>query len=693
MQPPTNAFADLAPTPANHFKLCFYLAVLNAIEQVSRSLGSWQTAVTQFPFLAGYGNELAGRAPGENSTAEACQWWVEALAAWELETEDHLPLRALCDAGDLDRTGLILLLTIGLVEEDARFGFLFEYLQGINAQPRPTQGLLHSWFGTDDSIRSSLRRMQELGIIEVNNTDAPRSGRALSVPTPLWDAMRGDRAGKIGAWCQFKPVEGLPELDSLILPEEIARQANALPGLFASGELRAVIVRGPQHNGRRSLLASIAARMSRGVLEVKGLSKAEDERWRIVGPLATLLNAFPVLVSEPGVGETATLPDLSGYRGPVGVVLEKHGGVTGVAVERALTLSLAMPDVSSRRRHWAEALSLDDPGELDFISERFRLSSGNIRRTARLAVSYAAVEVREAVNSADVQRACRALSRQTLETLARRVNTSGGWDQLAVTSQTLGELFNLESRCRYRERLHAWTSAALKADRNAGVRALFTGPSGTGKTLAAQLLASELEMELYRLDLSAVVNKYIGETEKNLDQVFARAEELDVILLLDEGDALLTQRTNVHTSNDRYANLETNYLLQRLESFEGILLVTTNAVDRIDNAFQRRMDLVIEFRPPDAAERWSIWQMHLPEGHEIDASLLTEISGRCLLSGGQIRNAALHASVLALEDGGVMKSAHVESAVHREYRKLGAVCPLRRASTGPVTAARSLVAG
>jgi SpoVK/Ycf46/Vps4 family AAA+-type ATPase len=185
-------------------------------------------------------------------------------------------------------------------------------------------------------------------------------------------------------------------------------------------------------------------------------------------------------------------------------------------------------------------------------------------------------------------------------------------------------------------------------------------------------------MDLYRLDLSAVVNKYIGETEKNLDQLFVRAEELDVILLLDEGDALLTQRTNVQTSNDRYANLETNYLLQRLESFESILIVTTNAVDRIDNAFQRRMDVVVDFRPPDAAERWNIWQMHLPAGHVIDEALLNEIAGRCVMTGGQIRNAALHASVLALEEQGIMKSMHLEAAVHREYRKLGAVCPLRR---------------
>src|SRR5204863_8161328 len=127
-------------------------------------------------------------------------------------------------------------------------------------------------------------------------------------------------------------------------------------------------------------------------------------------------------------------------------------------------------------------------------------------------------------------------------------------------------------------------------------------------TLAARLLASVLQKDLYRLDLSSVANKYLGETEKSLNQIFAHAEELDVILLLDEGDALLTRRTNVQTSNDRYANLETNYLLQRLEVFEGILIVTTNANDRIDSAFQRCMDVVVDFRLPDVAERWAIWQ-------------------------------------------------------------------------------------
>jgi SpoVK/Ycf46/Vps4 family AAA+-type ATPase len=211
---------------------------------------------------------------------------------------------------------------------------------------------------------------------------------------------------------------------------------------------------------------------------------------------------------------------------------------------------------------------------------------------------------------------------------------------------------------------------------------LFSGPSGTGKTMAARLLASALDMDLYRVDLSSVVNKYIGETEKNLNQAFSRAEELDVILLLDEGDALLTSRTSVQTSNDRYANLETNFLLQRIEAFDGILLVTTNAAGRIDSAFQRRMDVVVDFRAPEPNERWLIWQIHLPENHQVDPRWLEEAALRCVLTGGQIRNAVLHASLLALSHGGRIGTAHAEEAVRREYRKTGAVCPLRRLTTG-----------
>ena len=150
-----------------------------------------------------------------------------------------------------------------------------------------------------------------------------------------------------------------------------------------------------------------------------------------------------------------------------------------------------------------------------------------------------------------------------------------------------------------------------------------------------------------------------------------------MILMLDEGDALMTRRTDVNTSNDRYANLETNFLLQRLESYEGILVVTTNAGDRIDPAFRRRLDVVVEFRAPEAAERALIWQLHLPPQHAVADTYLDEVAARCQLTGGQIRNAALHAALLALDDGIPLEATHMEQAVQREYRKAGTVCPLR----------------
>jgi SpoVK/Ycf46/Vps4 family AAA+-type ATPase len=184
-------------------------------------------------------------------------------------------------------------------------------------------------------------------------------------------------------------------------------------------------------------------------------------------------------------------------------------------------------------------------------------------------------------------------------------------------------------------------------------------------------------MDVYRVDLAAVVNKYIGETERNLNQVFSRAEELDIVLLLDEGDALMTNRTDVRNANDRYANLETNYLLQRLETYEGIVVITTNAGSRIDSAFLRRIDVTIDFVPPGAPERWLIWQSHLPPSHTASPALLEEVASRCALTGGQIRNAALHAALLALGNGSQVSDTEVEAAVQREYSKAGATCPLR----------------
>ena len=672
-------FAEVQPSPVEHFKLYFYAAVLHVVGEIAAMLGSQETAFKQFPFLSGYYQQFARYAPENSNWRAFADWWRDSLLAWEETAGEFLPLRALREAAGLDHEAVTLLVAASLNEEDARFGSLFEIMQGTPGQQRLTLGLLSAWWRDVDGNnkgRTLIRQLQDVGLMQVVNTEAPRSQWALQTPAPIWDAMRGERHSAPAPWARYLAPSELSGREQLVISDEMWRMLVTIPPLLASGRAQALVMRGPRHNGRRTLIGALARELGCGVLEISGLNKFADERWQLAGSLATLLRAWPVIVLELDAGETAEVPPFKGYVGPICLVLGKQGGITGPAVERALTVSLGMPDLDARRELWQHALK-SVSGDVEAISERFRLTSGNIQRAAGLAQSYAALEGRNEVTLVDAQQASSALNRQALDTLAARVNTTGNWSQLAASAEILQELRDLESRCRNRERLRGLLNENLKAQLNVGVRALFSGPSGTGKTLAARLLAASLKMDLYRLDLSSVVNKYIGETEKNLNQVFSRAEELDVILLIDEGDALLTQRTGVQTSNDRYANLETNYLLQRLEAFEGILIVTTNAGDRIDTAFQRRMDVVVSFRAPDAAERWLIWQLHLPPAYAIDHALMDEIASRCALNGGQIRNAVLHASLLALNDGGVINSGHLIAAVQREYRKSGGVCPLR----------------
>ncbi len=678
---PRPSFVDLPPTAVSHFKLCFYGTVLHVIQQVAQTYETWEAMFEEFPFLAGYNNEIVARGLKGLAPDAAASSWQTALLEWEEQVTCHLPLRALRQAAGLDYPAMTLLLCVGLVDEDVRFGLLFEAMQGTLGQHRPTTGLLQAWWKEAADVRGYLRQLQVMGLVQVANPDAPRVEWALQLPAMLWDILRGEEPKYLAAWISYRsPTELIPQ-DELVLPRALRQQIAKIPALLDCGDVQALIVRGPRHNGRHTVLGAVARSLGWGMLEIKDLAKPDDERWALIGPLAAALRAMPAIELDLTPGETTTLPMLNGYDGPLGVILGKHGGVQGPDAERALTLVIDTPSAEARYVYWQHSPGFSLPGaqadELRAISERFRLTSGAIQRTAHLARAYAALASRPEVVLADVQQASSTLNRQALESLAVRENTVGTWQHLAVGVETMRELANLESRCRHRETLHSTVGSALGATLNPGVRALFNGPSGTGKTLAARLLASTLQMDLYRVDLSSVVNKYIGETEKSLNQLFTRAEEQDVILLIDEGDALLTRRTDVHNSNDRYANLETNFLLQRLESFEGIVIVTTNAGDRIDSAFQRRMDAVIEFRLPEAQERWTIWQLHLPDDHSVERQTLMEIAGRCAMTGGQIRNAVLHASLLSLDDGRIINSAHVLAAVQREYRKAGEICPLR----------------
>jgi hypothetical protein len=511
------------------------------------------------------------------------------------------------------------------------------------------------------------------------------------VPGVLWEVVRGETPGpgRSAGWT-FHPPEEFPAIDQLVLPEALVQRLAQAPAVLLAGKAHALVVRGTAGSDRLRIAGAVARALDMGVIAVDGAGLAADQgrgqagqAGRSLGPLCCMAGAMPVLTYDLGPGESAQPPELSAYEGPLGVILGMEGGLVGKMGEAALTLRVPALKAEQRLRCWQAALDEPSP-DLPVIAERFHLPDGHIRRAAATASAYAALEGRSAVSLADVQEACRALNRQLLDTLASHLDGDGlSWQTLVVSDGGAERLAELERRCRHRERLPDRLGPAFGAGGNRGVRALFTGPSGTGKTLAARILAAELGMDLYRVDLAAVVNKYIGETEKNLHRVLSTAEDLDVVLLLDEGDALLGSRTEVRSANDRYANLETNYLLQRLENYQGIVLITTNAAENIDNAFQRRMDVAINFTAPQAEERWHIWQLHLPPSHAVDAAALERVAARCAMSGGQIRNAAQLATLLALDSPqGVVTGAHLEQAVHSEYRKAGATSPLAQRSNG-----------
>jgi ATPase family associated with various cellular activities (AAA) len=674
-------FDDLSATPAKHFRLYFFGAVFVCIEHATDCAESLDAAIERFPFLLGYYNELAERLAGL-PTHEAFERWCRGIETWEERAPCHLPLRALRTALQLDLAATMCLVTVGLVEEDARFGSLFDALQGTSNQRRPTVSFLRQcWrqYLSHENFSLLLRRGRRFGFLHVLNSEVPYQDLALHILPPVWEALRGDEFGGPVKWALYHEPEALLSLRDLILPQETRTTLEALPGLIESGEARVIVVRGPLHNGRRTALGAVARATGRGLLEVSSVEKVDDDRWRQAATLGLLRHALPVAGFDLTPGETLPLPDDWPSGVPLGIVLGRHGGLSGRLASELVTVMLDLPDLASRTAHWQRSLTAGAPGQILEISSRFRIAAGYIHRAARLAKVRALLADHREVTHADVLSATRTLNHQALDGLARRVPAHGDWSQLCASKRTYQELRHLESRCQHRERLPAILRSS-PGPPSYGVCALFSGPSGTGKTLAAGLLAASLEKDIYRLDLSAVVNKYIGETEKNLNRALEHAEELDVILLLDEGDALLGRRTDVHSANDRYANLETNFLLQRLESFQGILIVTTNARSRIDSAFERRMDVIVEFSFPTAEERWHLWRAHLPPSGRCDEQILAEIASRCELSGGQIRNAVLHASLLALDNGGMVTTANVEAAVRREYLKQGAACPLRHSS-------------
>ena len=684
-------FSEVRHDPRGHLGLVFYEAVLGVVAYAAaRASASGEdpaAPLEEYPFLEGYLAELAPHLEPEEPWERSIERVVALRREWEERAEVELPLRALRARLALENEHILALVLIGLVEEDARFGDLFDGAQAPRGGRRPALALVHEVVGASYPRRTGdgwtlCGPLLDAGLVEVSNPDAPRSAWQLRVPSPLWTALRGETPPEPLPGVRHHLEGTFAPLPEMVLDEDVRARMVELTALLASGGTRAVIVRGMEGSERLEVIGAVARALGRGVLEVRADAATTADTLRLLGPLATLTSAIPVFIPDLGPGETFPLPEWRGYAGPLAVIAGHDGGVGGRAAEHALALHLPPDSPSLRLRHWRRALPRGQDAHCEHFARTLTLGGRYIGRTAELARGYAALEQRQEVTPVDVRAAARTINRQQLDTLAQRLGDGGGWDRLVLHDSTLGELEHLERRCRHRERLMESISDDFPGGLNRGVRALFQGPSGTGKTLAARVLASALGLDLYRVDLASIVNKYIGETEKNLSRILGRAEDLDVVLLLDEGDSLMGKRTEVKSSNDRWANLETNYLLQRLDGYSGIMIVTTNAPGSIDSAFQRRMDAVVSFHLPEVDERLNLWLLHLPAESAVSFEAVEDAAARYELTGGQIRNAAVHAGLLALgRTDGRLRDPDLRAAVEAEYRKAGASYPRARADT------------
>jgi hypothetical protein len=425
----------------------------------------------------------------------------------------------------------------------------------------------------------------------------------------------------------------------------------------------------------RPLLAAVAAAQGRELWELAAwaLPESPDERDELLWTSARdarLCGALLFLdVASAGdatrvrqVAELATrAPDPLLLCGPEVV------RPTGRAV-----VSMPLPRLSHEEAKalWREALSsaVASGAEVDLgaLAARFQLSPDGIASAAEGLAHAAAGEPAQKA----LWRACRLRSRVRLDDLAQRIEPEAGWDRLVLPESELRTLRAIEAQVRHRARVfHEWGFSA-HGERGSGTAAIFAGPSGTGKTMAAEVLAGALELDLYRIDLSAVVSKYIGETEKNLRRVFDAAEEGGSILLFDEADALFGKRTEVKDSHDRHANVEVSYLLQRMEAYQGLALLTTNLRKNIDIAFMRRIQFVVDFPFPDADLRERIWRSVFPERTPLEGVDPTRLA-RLAVAGGNIKNIARNAAYLAAAEARPVGMQHLLDAARLEYAKLG----------------------
>ncbi|QKV68986.1 AAA family ATPase [Streptomyces harbinensis] len=599
------------------------------------------------------GPEPGPDAPGQPPRAPAASGdRLDALAGRLGLTELDTAFLLIALAPDIDRT----------------FEPLYGYLNDDVSRRRASIGLALDLCGLPAEHPTARARfhpsapLTALGLLTVEDPERPLLSRALRVPDRVVGHLLGDDtpdpslAGHLPAAPLPAPDDGTGFIDRLagrLTPGRITYLREQREGdgpAYVAAAVHAAGTRALYYTGPAEGVPDILreARLTGHALAVPGLPDPPHAMLRAL----TTQTDVAVLVTDRRPYDAEWCRD------------------------DPLVLELPRPR-SANHHAWSAAIGAPDAGpgfDLAATVAPYHLGGEQITRAARAAREMAGFDGGP-LTAGHLRRAAQQQSASGLERHARRIRPDVSWTDLVLPEKPLNQLHELALRARHRDLVLGDWRLSAGGGRGRGVLALFAGDSGTGKTLSAEVVAAELGLDLYVIQLSSVVDKYVGETEKNLERIFTEADRTDAVLLFDEADSVFGKRSAVTSSNDRYANMESSYLLQRLESFSGIALLTTNLRANVDEAFTRRLDLVIDFPFPDRPQRLALWQHSLTHVPHTDGIELTPLSEAFELAGGAIRSAVVTAAYLAAGRGDKVTAADLLEGARREYRKAGRLVP------------------
>ncbi len=632
---------------------------------VSSSLGALAFAALS---PAGPAADNAPEARWLAAQREGREAWLDDLpAAFDAWLKDppasERRLAALAGTIGLTRAEILAVALSCAAETDAMAGRALAWLQTPVGAARPLAGLVASLahrFGDPIPMTAlAAGAARSSGLLLADNDSRPMPERPLIVPEPIVLALADP---PVLSWPGLRV--GMPDAPPLppSLREAAACRARALSKHAAS----ALVVRSGHPREAKAVAAEICGRLGGRPLFLDGDPPPG------LGPWLWLVAAIPVVCAELAPGERRRLKEIPGWNGPLLVAAGPDGSFERDD-EAIPAWRVPVPAPAERISLWQAATG--DASLAEHLGPAHRHACGRIAELARAGRYQADLAGAERVGPDAVAAAARSGTGSDLGMLAELMAETIPDEALVLPVAISRELESLIERCRARDALADALGPASRARYRPGVRALFVGPSGTGKTLAVGWMATRLGLPLYRVDLASVTSKYIGETEKNLAQLFARAEHSEVVLLFDEADSLFGKRTDVKDSNDRFANAQTNYLLSRIESYEGIAILTSNSRARFDSAFTRRLDAIVDFPAPGPEERRDLWTAHLGQAHGLAFADLNRLAAKCDLAGGHIRNIVLAAAALARARHDVIREADLVVAAAAEYRKLGKTVP------------------